>query len=99
MRVEPVASQENKVPFGQIIHLSLHESNLFFCYGYLWHVAKLLVQQFSKALGINRTVAVEKGIFHFCPRIGLKNIILTTERICVVVGQMPDDLLHEFCRL
>ena len=94
VRVEAIASKEGKVPFGQIIHTFLHESNLFFRDNHVGHITQLLVQQLGKSHWIDSFIAVEECIFHLSARIGLQYVVLTTERISVVIGEMLNYLSH-----
>ena len=94
--IELVSAQESEVPLGQIVHALLHKGYLLFGYSHVLHQVDLFFHLVGKTFGVGRMVTVEEGIFHFGTRIGLQNIILTTESIGVVVGKMVNNGLHKY---
>lgn len=96
VRIEAVAAQEREIPFGQIIHLALHEGDLVFGYYHMGHQPYLFFQQFAESMWKLLSVAVEERVLDFRARIFLQHVILAAERICVVICEMLYDLFHYF---
>jgi hypothetical protein len=62
----------------------------------LWHVAQLFFHQSGESLWVNGVVAVKESVLNLCARILLQDVILTTEGISIVVGEVTDNLFHRF---
>ena len=96
VRIEAIAPKEGEIPFWEVIHLFLHELYLLRGNHHLWHVAQLFFHQSGESLRINGVVAVKESVLNLCARILLQDVILTTEGISIVVGEVTDNLFHSF---